>query len=210
MLGDLVLTNGTYTLTPGTAFYISGQASKNPIFTGGYQRVVTGSTITVGTNATLVLDEATLTAVGGTTGCSMWRGVVVDSNGQGPAGPYRLVVQNHSVISHAQCAISMTDNTTTGATAYLLNQSTFSHNLTHVRDEAFHTGSQPSLITNCLFESEPQQMHFPYNQTTANDAYYTYEAIVARPGSGGNPSASQAVEVRRNTIVQAVYGIVNN
>jgi hypothetical protein len=209
VLGDLVLTNGTYTLTPGTAFYISGRAGKQPIFNGGYQRVVTGSTITVGANATLVLDEATLTASGGTTGCPMWRGVVVDSNGQGPAGPYRLVVQNHSTISHALCAISMADNTTTGATAYLLDQSTFSHNLTHVRDDAFHAGSQPSLITNCLFESDSQQMHYPYNQTTPNDAYYTYEAIVARP-SGGNPGAFQAVEVRNNTIRQAVYGIVNN
>jgi len=94
----------------------------------------------------------------------------------------------------------MADNTTTGATAYLLDQSTFSHNLTHVRDEAFHTGRQPSFITSCLFESAPQQMHFPYNQTTANDAYYTYEALVVRPHDGRSPGTFQAVEVRNNTI----------
>jgi len=81
VLGDLVLTNGTYTLTPGTAFYVNGQASKQTLLVGGYRRTVTGSTIKVGANATLVLDGATLTASGGSVNCPMWRGVFVDSYG---------------------------------------------------------------------------------------------------------------------------------
>jgi hypothetical protein len=209
VLGDLLLTNGTYTLRNAT-FYVDGVASKTLLVVGGFQRSVAGGTITLGANASLTLDNATLTASGGTTACPMWRGLVLDNGGQGPGGTYRLVMQNNSTISHALCGIDMADNyggNMAGTTAYLIDHSTFSHNLTHVRDNTVHTGSQPSLITNCLLESAPLQMHFPYNQTTPNDAYYTYQALAITPGGD---FASNAVEVRGNTINQAVYGIVNN
>ncbi len=73
VLGDLVLTNGTYTLTPGTTFYVNGRATRIGAF-GTPIRRVSGSTITVGDKATLVLDNATLTASGSTTTCPMWPG----------------------------------------------------------------------------------------------------------------------------------------
>jgi hypothetical protein len=85
VLGDLLLTNGTYTLRNAT-FYVDGAASKTLTLSGGYQRTVSGSTITVGANATLTLDNSTLTASGSSATCPMWRGLVVNSNDQGPGG----------------------------------------------------------------------------------------------------------------------------
>ncbi len=46
VLGNLLLTNGSYTLSNAT-FFVDGVASKTPV-RGGYQRTVSGSTITVG------------------------------------------------------------------------------------------------------------------------------------------------------------------
>jgi hypothetical protein len=212
VLGSLLLTNGSYRLTPGTIFYVDGQASKTP------QRTVAGATITVGANASLVLDGATLTASGSTTGCPMWRGVVLNHGGQGPGGTYRLVVQNNSTISHALCGVSVADvsnGSYTGTSNYLLDHTTFANNLTHVSDDTYHPGTQPSLITNCTFSSDPAQMHFPYEENLATgDKYYSYEALRLLPRGIvptplGNLPAN-AIEVRANTIDQAVYGIVNN
>jgi hypothetical protein len=211
VLGDLVLTNGTYTLTPGTSFYMSGVVSKTPLLSGGYQRTVSGSTITIGTNATLVLDNATLTASGSTTACPMWRGVVLNHQGQGPNGTYRLVVQNNSTISHALCGIEVQDDYggyPVGATEYTLDNSTFANNLTHVRDNSTHTGNLLSRIANCTFNSDPAQMHLPYDQTSASDKFYTYQALLLTPNGLNN--SQYVLDVHDNTITQAVYGIVNN
>jgi hypothetical protein len=215
VLGDLLLTNGSYALTPGTIFYVDGQASKSP------QRQVTGASITLGANASLVLDGATLTASGSTTACPMWRGLVLNHQSQGPNGTYRLIMRNNSTISHALCAIDVEDSGNgatgyTGTSNYLLDNSTFAHNLTHVRDVTYHPGTQPSLITNCTFNSEPAQMHFPYEEnTTTGDKYYTYQALLLLPNAFAQSPAgitipANAIEVQRNTINQAVYGIVNN
>ncbi|RZK90460.1 MAG: hypothetical protein EOO62_35035, partial [Hymenobacter sp.] len=191
VLGDLVLTNGNYTLNNAT-FYVEGVAGKAAIFTGGYQRNVSGSTITVGANATLTLDNSTLTAAGSTTDCPMWRGVVLDDRGQAPAGaPYQLVVQNNSVISHALCAVKAETSTP----AYVLDHSTFAHNLTHVYDKAIHTGSQVSQIAHCTFSSDPAQMHLPYDQTSTSDKFYTYQALCLTP----NGNYNNVLDVHDNT-----------
>ena len=202
VLGDLVLTNGTYTLTPGTSFYMTGRASKLLLANGGYQRQVMGSTITVGANASLILDGAALTSSGSTTGCPMWRGVVLDDGGQPTSAAYQLVVQNNSIISHALCAVKAETSTP----AYVLDHSTFAHNLTHVYDKATHTGSQVSQIAHCTFSSDPAQMHLPYDETSASDRFFTYQALCLTP----NGNYNNVLDVHDNTINQAVYGIVNN
>lgn len=178
--GDLLLTNGTY-ITPNTTFYVDGAASKTPLAGGDYVRSVTSGTITVGRNATLVLDGATLTAAGSATSCPMWRGVVLDCARQGPSGPYRLVVQNNSTISHALCAIRMKDDAFAGTSSYRLDHSTFAHNLTHVYDNASHISPQPSFIASCLFVSVPDQMHFPYEQMAG------WSQFLYLPGPNDNP-----------------------
>jgi len=157
VVGDLLLTNGIYTFQ-GATFYVDGQASNRP-------RQVTGGTMTLGANASLTLDNATLTNSGSTPGCPMWRGLVLNHQGQGPGGTYRLVMQNNSTISNALCGIAIDDisnNGYTGTSNYLLDHVTFANNLTHVSDRTYHPGTQPSLITNCTFSSDPSQMHFPY------------------------------------------------
>lgn len=206
VLGDLVLTNGTYTLTPGTVFYVNGRATRKSLF-GTPIRRVTGSTITVGDNATLVLDGATITASGSTTSCPMWRGIVLSAVGQGASGPYRLVVQNNSTISHALCGIDMERNGPhPGNEAYLIENSAFAHNITHVRDQMRHTSGTVSFITNCTFDSDPTQTRFPYEQAGGRQ-YYAYQALYLTPTGD---TFSHTVEVSGNTISNAVYGIVNN
>ncbi|HET9506228.1 MAG TPA: hypothetical protein VFO93_22000, partial [Hymenobacter sp.] len=205
VLGDLVLTNGTYTLTPGTTFYVNGRATRIGAF-GTPIRRVSGSTITVGDKATLVLDNATLTASGSTTTCPMWRGVVVKGIGAGPGTTNRLVVQNGSAISHALCALSLEDGSNGGTTAYVIERSAFAQNLTHVRDVAVHTAGTTSFIANCTFDSDPGQTRFPYEQAGGTQ-YFAYQALYLTPvGDFG----SHAVEVTGNAINNAVYGIVNN
>jgi len=196
---------GTYTLTPGTVFYVNGRATRVS-FLGTPTRRVTGSTITVGDNATLVLDNATLTASGSTTTCPMWYGVVVKGTGPAPGNTNRLVVQNNSAISHALCAISLENSSTGGTTDYLIDQSAFAQNITHVRDVASHTTGTTSFITNCTFDSDPSQTRFPY-ESAGGSEYYACQALYLTPlGDFG----SHAVEVTGNTINNAVYGIVNN
>lgn len=169
-------------------------------------RRVSGSTITVGDNATLMLDGATLTASGSTTSGPMWRGVVVKGTGQGPGATYRLVLQNNSALDHTLCASSLEDGPNGGTIVYLLDQSAFDHNITHVRDVAVHTTGTTSFITNCTFDSDPAQTRFPYEQAGGSQ-YYAYQALFLTPlGDFG----SHAVEVTGNPINNAVYGIVNN
>ncbi len=205
VLGDLLLTNGSYTLTPGTTFYVDGQGSKSP------KRQVTGASITLGANASLTLDNATLTASGSGPSCPMWRGLVLSNGGQGPGGTYRLVVRNNSTISHAWCGIDLQEEVSipTGATEYTIDNSTFAHNLTHVRDNSRHTGSLLSRIAGCSFSSNPAKMHYPYDATSASEEFYTYQALLLTPYYGTNNSNS-VLAVHDNTITQAVYGIVNN
>jgi hypothetical protein len=203
VLGDLLLTNGSYTLSSAT-FFIDGVASKT-LVNGSYQRTVAGSTITVGANATLTLDNSTLTAAGSGPGCPMWRGVVLNDGGQPSAATYQLVVQNNSVISHALCAVKAEGD----VTAYRLDHSTFAHNLTHVYDKASHASSIVSVIANCTFASDPAKMHLPYDQTSATDLSYTYQALLLAPIDRATNS-TYVLDVHDNTIGQAVYGIVNN
>lgn len=213
VVGNLLLTNGAYTFQ-GATFYVDGVASKTP------QRQVSGCTITLGANASLVLDGATLTASGSTTGCPMWRGLVLNHQSQGPGGTYRLIMRNNSTISQALCGIDVDDSGNgatgyTGTSNYWLDNSTFANNLTHVRDVTYHPSTQPSLITNCTFSSDPAQMHFPYEENPATGVKcYTYQALLLLP-TGVVPTPrgnlpSNAIEVRNNTFNQAVYGIVNN
>ncbi|RZL06547.1 MAG: hypothetical protein EOO62_18665, partial [Hymenobacter sp.] len=210
VISDLVLTNGTCTLNPGAIFYVDGQAAKVPLPGGGYQRQVTGCTITVGANASLVLDGATTTASGS---CHMWRGVVLNNGGTGPAGTYRLVMDNNSTISHALCGIDIEDlygGYATGATEYIINNSTFANNLTHVRDNTSHNGPSFSVIANSTFNSDPAQMHFPYDHTSAADQFYTYQALLVTPRDDANHNFRYVLDVHHNAINEAVYGIVNN
>ncbi len=214
VLGDLLLTNGAYTFQ-GATFYVDGQATTTP------RRQVTGYTITLGANASLVLDGATLTASGSTTGCPMWRGLVLNDHSQGPGGTYRLIMRNNSTISHALCGLDVDDDGNgltgySGTSSYLLTNSTFAHNLTHVRDVTHHPGSQLSFITSCAFNSDASQMHFPYQEDKATgNKYYTYQALLLlprryAPSPAGNIVPANTIEVRRNMFSQAVYGIVNN
>jgi hypothetical protein len=210
VLGDLLLTNGSYTLSNAT-FYIDGVASKT-LVNGGYQRTVTGSIITVGANATLTLDNSTLTAAGSGPGCPMWRGLVLDNGGQGTTtGNYRLSMRNSS-ISHALYGLMVADNYPTfpaGDTEYLLDHATFAYNWTHVYDNALHAGPMVSVIANCTFASDPAKMHLPYDQTSATDLSYTYQALFLAPSDLATNS-TYVLDVHDNTIGQAVYGIVNN
>ena len=157
VLGDLLLTNGSYTLRNAT-FYVDGVASKT-LVRGGYQRTVSGNTITLGANATLTLDNSTLTAAGGGPGCPMWRGLVLDNGGQGATtGNYRLIMRNNSAISHALYGLLVADAYSAfpvGDTEYLLDHATFAHNWTHVYDKTSHAGPMVSVIANCPGQDAP-------------------------------------------------------
>ena len=215
VLGDLL-----YMLTAGTTFYIDGNASRQAIRGWGFSRSVAGSTITVGTNARLVLDGATLTAAGAVATCPIWRGVVLNSSigpattAQGISGSQaQLSAGNGSSISHAYCAVDVSRDNQTGDTpTYSLTGSAFANNLTHVRDLGYRSNSGygrglPSLIQNCSFTSDPPQMHYPYDKTSAIAQLYTYQALQITPAGMQGADATQIIN---NSIDHALYGIVNN
>ena len=212
VLGSLVLTNGSYILTNAT-FYVDGAATKRPLAGGGFQRTVSGGTITLGANATLTLDNSTLTASGSGPACAMWRGLVLNNSGQGTTtGSYRLVMQNNSTISHALCGLTVADSyqvSQAGDTEYSIDHSAFAHNLTHINDRTTHIGPRLSVIASSTFESDPAQMHLPYDQTSATDLFYTYQALLLTP-LDNNQNRNYVLDVHDNTIRQAVYGIVDN
>ncbi len=58
-------------------------------------------------------------------------------------------------------------------------------------------------------------MHLPYQENPATgDKYYTYQALLlpqrVAPSASGSVLPANTIEVCRNTVIQAVYGIVNN
>ncbi len=94
VLGDIEFKEGHYTLRPGTVFYVEGAASGTN---------VTGSRITVGKNATLELNGATITAA-----CEiMWYGIELDVRDPGTEG-VEIYSHNNSAISNAQYGIVAT------------------------------------------------------------------------------------------------------
>ncbi len=91
VLGDIELKEGRYTLRPGTVFYVEGAASGAN---------VTGSRITVGKNATLELNGATITAACET----MWYGIELDVRDPGTEG-VEIYSHYYSEISNARYGI---------------------------------------------------------------------------------------------------------
>lgn len=91
VLGDIELKEGRYTLRPGTVFYVEGAASGTN---------VTGSKITVGKNATLELNGATITAACET----MWYGIELDVRDPGTEG-VEIYSHYYSEISNARYGI---------------------------------------------------------------------------------------------------------
>lgn len=209
VLGDLVLTDGAYELGPGTTFYVDGNArvklvSSRPPYR--YTRTVFGSGITVGANASLLLEGATITASGSSSACPMWRGIFVDNSTPVRAGQtYRLAMDNGCTISHASTGVQVGNgyNPQGNDAPYSIRRTSFTHNLRHFRDAGYNL-SVPSVVQYCTFDSDPAQMHMPYTQSSGR--FYTYEAIHVMP-IGFNPSYT-AVRIEDNDIHHAVYGIV--
>lgn len=203
--GDLLLTNGTYSMTPGTTVYFTDA----PV---GGQPV---GKIIVGPNATLNLDNATIRG-----GCNSWFGIVLS-----PIYPNtHLRIENNSVIKNAKYGVfaDRWDNSTGTKydTQYTITDSQFENNWTHVYDESEHQMPASSCsIVGCSFTSNAQQMLPPYNsagpgsfsdQITYQALYinpYTYHSVFPDPAT---PATSGTVNVAGNAINTAVYGILNN
>ncbi|GAB2963825.1 hypothetical protein GCM10027048_36250 [Hymenobacter coalescens] len=186
VLGELVLTNGIFELTPGTRFWMDIPLQPNGEPSRG---------IVVGANATLRLNNATIEAF-----CTdFWRGIQLD----GLSPNTRLIMENNSTIADAKYGVLAEKPTTYPSydTYYSISNSTFRNNLTHVFDESAHlSAATSSVISGSSFVSTANQMLSPYS------GLHTYEALHLAPFN----STDGSVLVSQNSIDQAVYGIVSN
>jgi hypothetical protein len=203
--GDLLLTNGTYTMTPGTTVYFNDA----PV---GGQPV---GKIIVGPNATLNLDNATIRG-----GCNSWFGIVLSQNYPNT----HLRIENSSVIKNAKYGVfaDRWDYSTvpTYDTQYTITDSQFENNWTHVYDESSHqTPASSCSIVGCSFTSNAQQMLPPYYSAVPGSFsdQITYQALFINPYTYGNVfpnpltiANSGRVNVAGNAVTTAVYGILNN
>jgi len=204
--GDLLLTKGTFTLNPGTTFYFDNlPANGQPI-----------GKITVGNNATLRINNATLRGA-----CNSWFGIVLSQNHYANS---HLIIENNSTIANAKYGVYAEPEDPMVSmvydTQYSITNSQFRNNWTHIYDESQHSSPASScVITGCSFTSSAQQMLPPYNNTgtgSYNDQI-TYQALFINPYTYGvtypnqpDDTNSGTVNVSGNSINTAVYGILNH
>ncbi|MBC6700461.1 T9SS type A sorting domain-containing protein [Hymenobacter puniceus] len=195
--GDLRLENGTFEVNPGNTL---------SFFTSPVNGEPTGKII-VGLGATLRINNATIRGT-----CNSWFGIVMEGNVSGA----QLYIQNNSRISNAKYGVyaPLQPADINFDTFYYIQNSTFSNNLNHIYDYSKHISpGSSSLIEACTFTSDNMQMLPPYKYTSPTSNYITYQALFINPftyGPGQTPPNSGSVRVNGNTIINAVYGIVNN
>ncbi|RTQ49651.1 DUF3494 domain-containing protein [Hymenobacter gummosus] len=188
VLGNLVLTNGTFELTPGTRFWMAAAPASNGEPAG---RII------VAANATLRLNNATIESF-----CTnAWQGITLDVTSPNA----RLVVENNSTVADAKYGVlaennyAYPNNPSPYETYYSITNSTFRNNLNHIWDESMHkTTATSCVVENNTFTSSANNMLAPYS------GLRTYEAL--HVNSFNVPDG--AVSIRNNIINEAVYGIV--
>jgi hypothetical protein len=191
--GPIRFQSGTFTLTPGTIFYMEG-GTKFDDFSDIGSYIAVGD---FGTSAELILNSATITAF-----CDkMWAGIVL-------VGQNTITTQGTpsemSEISHSYFGVGVNNESENGNIFRISHTRFFNNYFASIFNDQYCfpcTQNVNFYVQDCIIDSDPNTMRSPYNKTSSFNQYYAQHGILMYL------SDSQLKTIQNNTIRNCLYGM---